>query len=135
MELGAQGFRIIVRNGGQRLASRSEHFSSGVLDNQRSQKSTGGDGAKGKGKGHPTTGHKDPDGEEMYSSTLSLTSVLDGVGGQRHAPTALPPGTRYSFYRRLGGPQGRSGRVRKISSSTPGYDPRIAQTVASRSTD
>jgi hypothetical protein len=28
----------------------------------------------------------------MYSSTLSLTSALDGVGGQRHAPVALHPG-------------------------------------------
>jgi hypothetical protein len=38
------------------------------------------------------------------------------VGGQRHAPAALPPGTtRYPLYRRLGGPQNRSGRVRKIS--------------------
>ena len=37
-----------------------------------------------------------------------------GVGDQRHAPTALPAGkTRYPLYRRLGGPQGRSGRVRK----------------------
>jgi len=26
-----------------------------------------------------------------YSSTLSLTSAVDGVGGQRHAPVALPP--------------------------------------------
>jgi hypothetical protein len=34
------------------------------------------------------------------------------VGGQHHAPAALPPGkTRYPLYRRLGGPQGRSGRV------------------------
>ena len=39
-----------------------------------------------------------------------------GVGGQHHAPAALPPGkTRYPLYRRLGGPQGPSGRVRKIS--------------------
>ena len=46
----------------------------------------------------------------VYSSTLSLTSVLDGVSGQRHAPAALSPGkTRYPLYRRLGGPQGRSG--------------------------
>jgi hypothetical protein len=30
----------------------------------------------------------------MYSSTLSLTSTLDGVGGQRHAPVALSPGNR-----------------------------------------
>jgi len=38
------------------------------------------------------------------------------VGGQRHAPAALPPGrTRYPLYRGLGGPQGRAGRVRKIS--------------------
>ena len=42
-----------------------------------------------------------------------------GVGGQRNAPAALPPGkTRYPLYRRLGGPQGRSGQVRKISSAT-----------------
>ena len=30
----------------------------------------------------------------MYSYIVSLTSTLDGVGGQRHAPTALPPGKR-----------------------------------------
>jgi hypothetical protein len=34
------------------------------------------------------------------------------VSGQLHAPAALPPGKspRYPFYRRLGGPQSRSGR-------------------------
>jgi hypothetical protein len=38
------------------------------------------------------------------------------VVGQHHAPAALPPGkTRYPLYRRLGGPQGPTGRVRKIS--------------------
>ena len=41
------------------------------------------------------------------------------VGGQRHAPAALPPGkTQYPLYRRLSGPQNRSGRVRNISSPT-----------------
>ena len=51
----------------------------------------------------------------MYS-TLSLTSALDGVGGQRHAPAALPPGkTQYPLYRGLDGPQGGSGRVQKMS--------------------
>jgi len=30
----------------------------------------------------------------MYSSTFSLTSALDVVGGQLHAPAALPPGRR-----------------------------------------
>ena len=48
--------------------------------------------SKGKGKVHPGTGHEGPEGEWMYSSTLSLTSALDGVGGQRHAPPALPLG-------------------------------------------
>jgi len=36
------------------------------------------------------------------------------MGGQRHAPAALPPGkTRYPLYRRLGGRQIRSGQVPK----------------------
>jgi len=43
----------------------------------------------------------------MYSSTLPLTSALDGVGGQRHASATLPPGkTRYPLCRRLGGAPG-----------------------------
>jgi len=39
-----------------------------------------------------------------------------GVGMSAPRPGRLyPPGkTRYSLYRRLGGPQGRSGQVRKI---------------------
>ena len=59
------------------------------------------------------------------------------VRGQRHAPAALsPPGkTRYPLYRRLGGPQGRSGQVRKISLPPPGFDPRTVQPVASRYTE
>jgi hypothetical protein len=71
----------------------------------------------------------------MYNSTLSLTWAVDGVGGQRHAPAALPPGeTRYPLYRSLGEHQGWSGRVRKIS-PTPEFDPRTIQPVASRYTD
>ena len=58
-----------------------------------------------KGNFHPTRVHKGPGGSRSYSSTHSSTSPLDGVGGQRHAPAALPPGkTRYPLYRRLGGP-------------------------------
>ena len=58
-----------------------------------------------------------------------------GVGGQQHAPAALPLGkTRYPLYRRLCGPQGRSGLVRKIS-PLPGFDPQTVQPVASRYTD
>jgi hypothetical protein len=57
------------------------------------------------------------------------------VGGQRHTPAALPPGkTRYPLYKRLGGPHGRSGRVRKIS-PPPGVEPRTFQPVAIRYTD
>jgi len=71
----------------------------------------------------------------MHSSTLSLTSALDGVGGQRHAEAVLPLGkTRYPLYRKPGGPQGRSGQVRKIS-PPPGYDPRTVHSEASRYTD
>ena len=58
-----------------------------------------------------------------------------GVGGKRHALAALPPGkTRYPLYRRLGGPRGRSGLVRKIS-PPPGFDPRAIEAVASLYTD
>jgi len=61
--------------------------------------------------------------------------VLDGVGGQRHAPAALPPWkTRYPLYRRLGGPHGRSGQVRKISPPT-GFDLWTVQPIASHYTD
>jgi len=36
---------------------------------------------KGKeGNVHPRTGHDGPEGEQRYSSTLSLTSALDGGG-------------------------------------------------------
>jgi len=69
------------------------------------------------------------------SAFIGLTFALDGLDGQRHAPAALPSGkTRYQFYRSLGGPQGRWGRVRKYL-SPPGFDPRTYKSVASRYTD
>jgi len=50
-------------------------------------------------------------------------------------PPALPAETTpYPLYTRLGGPHGRSWRVRKIS-LPPGFDPRAVQPVASRYTD
>jgi len=59
-----------------------------------------------------------------------------GVGGQRHAPAALPPRkTRYPLYRWPVAPQGRYRRVRKVSSPTPGFNPRTDQPVASRYND
>ena len=58
-----------------------------------------------------------------------------GVGGQRRAPAALPPGkARYLLYRRLDGPQGQSGWVWKIS-PPPGFDPQTIQPIASCYTD
>jgi len=71
----------------------------------------------------------------MCNYTLSLTSALDGVYGQRNTPDDLPPGkNRYPLYRRQGGPQHRSGRVRNISPPS-GIVPRTVQTAANRYTD
>jgi hypothetical protein len=41
---------------------------------------------------HPKTFDEALEVQQKYSSTLSLTSVLDGVGGQCHGPNVLPPG-------------------------------------------
>ena len=49
-----------------------------------------------------------------------------GEGSASRPGRSLAPGkTRYPLYRRLGGPQGRSGQVRKIS-PPPGFDPRTS---------
>jgi len=49
--------------------------------------------------------------------------VLVGVGGQRHAPAVLPPGkTLYSLYRRLSGPQSRSGPCAENLAPPPLWD-------------
>ena len=46
------------------------------------------------------TYHEGPEGKEMFTSTLFLTSALDWVGGQRQAPVALTagkkPGTHFT---------------------------------------
>ena len=57
-----------------------------------------------------------PQGLSGPVTSLLFYLYLDWVGGQRHVPDVLPPGkTPYPLYRRVGGPQGRSVRVRKIS--------------------
>jgi len=60
---------------------------------------------------------------------------LKRVGGQRHAPAALPLGKiRCPLFSRLGGPQGRLDGCKKISPA-PGFDPPSVQPVASRYSD
>ena len=57
------------------------------------------------------------------------------VDGQYHALAALRLGKiQYPLCKRLGGPQGWSGLVRKISSPL-GFDPQTVQPVASLYTD
>jgi len=58
-----------------------------------------------------------------------------GMGGQCHVPAPIPKGkTQYPLYRRLGGPQGWSGWVLKIS-PPPEFDPRTVQLVVSHYID
>jgi len=60
------------------------------------------------------------------------TALEEGEGSASRPGRSLPPGkARYPLYRRLGGIQGRSGQVRKISPQ-PGFDPRTVQPVAIR---
>jgi hypothetical protein len=85
---------------------------------------------------HPRTGREGPEVEWSYSYTLSVTSALDWGGWTTLHIGCCTPGKeiRYTFYRRLGGPQGQSGQVRKIS-PPPGFDPRTIQPVASHYAD
>ena len=46
---------------------------------------------KGKGKGHPITGHEDPEGKQMYSSTLPSTLALDVSGWSTPHPGCFTP--------------------------------------------
>jgi len=70
-----------------------------------------------------------------------IALLIHDHGTSRGEGTVSRPGrslpsvkTRYPLYRRLAGPQGRSGQVRKIS-PLPGFDPRTVQPIASRYTD
>jgi hypothetical protein len=84
-------------------------------------------------------------GDRYGSGTLHSGQVLRGSSPllspafrRSHFGRQMPPRhqrplgkARYPLYRRLGGPQSRSGRVRKIS-PLPGFDPRIVQPVVIR---
>jgi len=45
-----------------------------------------------KGKVHPRKGHKGPEGEQMHSSTLPSTLVLDEGGWSMSRPDRFTPG-------------------------------------------
>jgi len=64
-----------------------------------------------------------------------MTAALEGSEGSAARPgCTLPPGkSRYPFYRRLGGPQGRSGRAENVVPT--GIRSRTVQPVVSRYTD
>ena len=50
------------------------------------------DVVKAKGDSHPITGHEGPEGEQMCSSTLPSTSVLDSGGWSLPHPGHFTPG-------------------------------------------
>jgi hypothetical protein len=91
---------------------------------------------KAKGVFKLITCHEGPEGEYRYSSTLSLTSALDGSGWTTPHPGRFTSEkeTRDLFYSWLGGPKDRSGRVGRIS-PPPGFNPRTVKPVASHYTD
>jgi hypothetical protein len=94
-----------------------------------------------KGKVHPCVGT-----EALYMPTAHRGSrgialpfhdhgTRRGEGSASRPGRSLPPGkTRYPLYRRLRGPQGRSGQLREIS-PPPGFYPRTVQPIANRYTD
>jgi hypothetical protein len=84
---------------------------------------------------HPCTGRTAPKGSRGIALPFLDHGSRRGEGSASRPGRSLPPGkTRYSLYRRLGGPQGWCGQVRKIS-PPPGFDPRTVQPVDSRYTD
>jgi hypothetical protein len=85
---------------------------------------------KRKGKVHPKTGHEV---DVLLYSFFNLGTRWGGWSTPR-SDRFTPGKTRYPLYKRLGGPQDRSGRVREIL-PPPGFDPQTVQPVQSRYTD
>ena len=71
-------------------------------------------------------------GVEVQLYPFMTTALEGGEGSSSRLGRFLSPGK--NLYRRLDGPQDRSGQVRKIL-PPPGFDPRTVQPVASRYTD
>jgi len=87
--------------------------------------------SKGKDKVHLRMRHEDPGGSRCIALLFfNLDSRLGGWSTPRSGRFSPRKLTWYPLYRRMGGPQGRSGRMRKIS-PLPGFDPQTDQPVAS----
>jgi len=80
--------KLLLKLGKRRIREEGKNKSINNLSSPKGSKKI-----KFKNKFRPRTDHEGPEGE-MYSCTLSLTSALEGVGGQRHAQAALPPGKK-----------------------------------------
>jgi hypothetical protein len=79
-------------------------------------------------------------GRTAHRGSRGISLLFHDHGTRRGEEPASRPGrslpprkTRCPLYKRMGGPQSRSGQVRKIS-SPPGFDPRTVQPVVSRYT-
>jgi hypothetical protein len=90
----------------------------------------------GRGKVHPRRGHEGPEGEYRYSSTLSLTSALDGGQWLTSRPGRFTPVRNpVPIIQDVGWAPGPVSTGAKNLASQPGFDPRSVQPVASRYTD
>ena len=103
-------------------------------------------GKRGKSKGqvHLIAGHEGTGGRVRYSSNLSKTTSLDGVGVQRHSPAAIPWGKRLRWSRGsvlafgtqvCGFAPGRSHRIFRAKKvlSTPSFGGEVMPSVPCRS--
>ena len=88
------------------------------------------DHSKGKGTVHPRISHEGPDGGrciQLYSF-FNLGARWGGFSTPHPGCFTTEKETRFPLYRGLGGPQGESGRVRKIS-PPPELDGRTLQSL------
>jgi len=86
------------------------------------------------GEVHPRTDLEGPEMKYTYTSTLSLTSAIDGSGQSTPQPLYPRGETLCKLCERLNAPGVRSGRVRKISPPR-GFDPWTIQPVTNCYTD
>ena len=85
---------------------------------------------------HQRTGHEGPAGKQRYSSTISLTSELDGGQWSTPHPSCFTfrKEIPYPFWRSLGGAQGQSWQVQKILPPL-GFNSQTVQPIASHYID